>query len=89
MTETKHTPGPWRVEARRPTIVEREVDASTVASCHDFSRARHDALLIAAAPAMLEALEEIVGGYADTNDPCRTLALARRAIAAARGEVSE
>jgi hypothetical protein len=64
MSESKHTPGPWRTDTDifHDRLDIRDESGRRIAVCiHDYpmSMARHDAnaRLIAAAPEMLEALE--------------------------------
>lgn len=87
-----YTPGPWRVSARDPAYVERDLaSVATVARCYDPSRANADARLIAAAPALYEALLAAYE-YLSTIDGIpgdRSVAVeqaARAALALARGE---
>jgi hypothetical protein len=85
MKTTKHTPGPWRIGALESG--QAAVDSASGAEVTGWVSIP-DARLIAAAPDMLEALEElcltfeaIVGGELIT-------AKARAAIKKARGEQS-
>jgi hypothetical protein len=85
----RHTPGPWRVSKRDPSFVERGsvTGIATIARTFDPSRANSDAHLIAAAPAMRDALEALLleresEGYASAP----TCVAARSALALARGE---
>jgi hypothetical protein len=89
---SKHTPGPWRMRT------ERSIDRGTaygIETCEaDWKRTRSvvpplyineaDARLIAAAPDMLEALEEVMS--CEENEQMRWAQKARAAIAKARGE---
>ena len=94
---SKHTPGPWFIEQRtyddgsthfRITASEGHGWAGdrymSVSGCID----EHDALLIAAAPELLDALETIVEHfeYYMGDNECRPLENARAAIAKATGE---
>ena len=86
-----HTPGPWVVD---DTEVVCASDQSHIAEVPNGGRAeqdRADRALIAAAPELVEALEDFVRDYAgmETGDgePCPTLAKARAAISKARGDV--
>ena len=98
MSETKHTPGPWRVAPRSdyPEHADINVDAGTrgyVALCGKAGdeEAEANARLIAAAPELLEALREVVACYVvrinGKVDVRRAAALdrARAAIAMAEG----
>ena len=83
-----HTP--WRVVEgydRDSTLKLHRVisGASIVAECYGLDSGKH-ARLIAAAPALLEALELMVDTYDNGGWPSSTLVIARAAIAKARGE---
>lgn len=97
---TKHTPGPWRVVpcGGISTAIQRAapmpLGAAVIAtvSHSDGETQAADARLIAAAPAMLEALREIVAEQDARTPPQGTiyrdtggLLLARAAIAQAEG----
>ena len=92
---SKHTPGPWFIEQRtyddgnthfRITASEGHGWAGnrymSVSGCID----EHDALLIAAAPELLEALEDLLDNCLDSEGLCAAHAKARAAIAKATGE---
>ncbi len=97
----KHTPGPWRVSSESPRIIKKDyraigsdagfLIASTMG--HDKSgfyaseqEADANALLITAAPELLEALEELLAATQHL-EPCPATAdKARAAIAKAKGE---
>lgn len=87
----QHTAGPWSVDARAGDITApipykheyfRDYIIATVHpdSVDDPEERVANAALLAAAPDLLEALEEIVAGY-----PQWKLSAARAAIAAAKG----
>lgn len=102
-----HTPGPWKIATERngrAFSAIRGADGGVVATCGFRVSVESDeddanARLIAQAPAMLEALEELV---AEHDEDCRRewdgkhgygwpadtggMALARQVIALARGE---
>ncbi len=86
---TKHTPGPWHVDAqyicRADGVAIADVWQSMEVSGEDTEA---NARLIAAAPDLLTALEELLpyvtGSMRSTTDPL--VEAARAAIAAARGE---
>jgi hypothetical protein len=89
--EAKHTPGPWHTVETEPGI-DADTDVfvqtprwaggkSLVARVTDAD----DAVLIAAAPDLLEALQAIIGHDAHLLNPWRVEA-ARAAIAKATGE---
>jgi hypothetical protein len=52
----KHTPGPWVVDQESATATVRDSNGKSIARCYQGD---DDARLIAAAPAMLEALRYI------------------------------
>lgn len=101
MSELKATPGPWHAE-------ENNIHTGSVATCHwngeqwwevwtpmwvDGGSAKANAHLIAAAPELYEALEEMVERYApgyhdciDNGLPECEICNARAALAKARGE---
>lgn len=98
----KHTPGPWMVkttDGRKNIGIEsaevvRMDDGATVASVHitawkqDGRDARPNARLIAAAPDLLEALQNALASCyesADDCDPGSWQDLAKKAIAKAEG----
>lgn len=87
-----HTKGEWRIEKReghsdgvRPVITTMDVDRIAIVSYRgvpSIKEADANALLIAAAPELLEACEKLVAAY--TDDGLRTAGrLARQAIAKA------
>lgn len=95
MSESKHTPGPWFVEDNpcvKPAVQVAAFDGignrhlQVIIQSHVQEE---DACLIAAAPELLEALEQFV---AWVDAPCESafsdsqLASARAAIAKAKGE---
>lgn len=96
MSERKHTPGPWMVEGR--TVYALNEDgynrfSALVQDAHTpGDELEANAQLIAAAPELLEALEQFV---AWVDAPCESafsdsqLASARAAIAKATGEQTE
>ena len=71
MSNTKHTPGPWKIGmslSGKPTIY-TEVDFKSVAWVdHDRSESDANAKLIAAAPELLEALDELRTAIIDCVD---------------------
>lgn len=71
--ETKHTPGPWEVDAIDSTTIQIKAEGAVVAevaSASAFTRLseeqRANARLIAAAPELLDALQN----FADQMDGC-------------------
>ena len=94
MTTTKHTPGPWlRGGHNLVYTLENGVNEMTIQIHHRNGGTDLDARLIAAAPALLEALEALlaVEGIIDpTDDECAATQSAndkaRAAIKLARGE---
>lgn len=94
---SKHTKGPWRVDPSANCDVQTADGQFEIATTHpeilcggecDRSAARANAALIAAAPDMLAALEEIAAQEWVENclDPQWAARIARAAIAKARGE---
>ena len=95
--ETKHTPGPWSLDGDGVRALVRDASGVIVAVRHRMPGHKNEAnmRLIAAAPALLEALEDLaslaevamreVGEY----DIEAELADARAAIAKATGGVNE
>ena len=92
---SKHTPGPWQIDwyiCREKGKELWRVPRSIGPACadHDHWAGNHitvdaaDAHLIAAAPDLLEALQDMVSDHASLSDA--TLACARAAIAKATGE---
>ena len=95
-----HTPGPWKVSPVLPGYYEwvRNSDGHLVADCASIlpsEECEANAALIAAAPEMLGALEDLVhdievyefeGDFEDDDDFKTTVDKARAAIAKARGE---
>ena len=85
MTTTKHTPGPWTVIAG---VHSGDVVSPLGRVAMGISMVP-DARLIAAAPALLEALEAAIRDYDDIDDgrlSGNTVATIRAAIKLARGE---
>ena len=94
MTENKHTPGPWFnwVEYReahgRSVVAYRDENGAT-ASVLNCERQAANARLIAAAPALLEALGMVVYQYDKGHYGCplsEAIWQARAALAAAKGD---
>ena len=84
--KAKHTPGPWyttSTEESRQGLISAEVSGVNVAVSYDPK----DAHIIAAAPEMLEALTDLVGGCGKEGDLLSdaAFAAARAAIAKAEG----
>ena len=94
---SEHTPGPWEVvelvdgyDIRSPESRCRIATASDPDAAWGAIGREEDACLIAVAPELLEALEEIVKEYCENPDNGRTLRWAidgaKEAIAKAKGE---
>ncbi|WP_139384302.1 hypothetical protein [Bosea thiooxidans] len=92
MSEAKHTPGPWRAELQttnyrsgaKTLCITKDCDtgvAQTIAQIVGIDARQANARLIAAAPELLEALEDIC----DTLGECGMTVKARAAIAKATG----
>jgi len=85
---TKHTPGPWQVEARRGETWVCRADSAVLARVAAAKEIRANARLIAAAPELLEALKAVrielrEGGSYRKADRCH--AIVEAAIAKATG----
>lgn len=83
-----HTPGPWEITTRLTfgwDVKVKDRDWLICGLCfEDDDDKKADALLIAAAPDLLEALETLIQDQRDASLP--VLAKARAAIAKARGQ---
>lgn len=91
---TEHTPGPWRwVKGRLysgATVDDAGYPMPEITQESNYGTGEADKVIIAAAPAMLEALEAIVrDADACAAMPPEAWELADRAIAQARGEGKE
>lgn len=84
-----HTPGPWQVEARRGETLICRSDSAVLARLAAAKEWRANARLIAAAPELLEALEDCAERLAihmrHTEDLMAHMR-AHKAIAKARGQ---
>ena len=81
-----HTPGPWHI-GMKPGPMVYGPSGEQVADCrmeYGPNENRHNARLIAAAPALLAALEQLDTAYETGGEG--DFAAAKAAIAAARGE---
>ena len=95
MSETKHTKGPWVIgpdavnETRRQEhLIGLPNQPDGLSMTERIANYAANAVLIAAAPDMLEALEKLVSRIDETRGPTAdtALAAARAAIKKARGE---
>ena len=93
--EIKHTPGPWRISGYNENmgypepVIAGMVNGRTayVAVCIECQRMDDaNAKLIAAAPELLEALELMIDTHDEGGWPTASIAIARAAIAKAKGE---
>lgn len=89
MTQSKHTPAPWRISdnEKAPYLIYGSNNYA-VADCkvyHNKTDIKADMSLIAAAPELLEALEAMAG-LKQCRDDAERYRMAARAIAKARGE---
>ena len=96
MSELKHTPGPWSVVANgghsytiRGSRNEAICDTSIWLHSDPHSESRANAHLIAAAPDLLEALEDLLTICDGDPDEPDEIGWARAAIAKAKGESHE
>jgi len=82
---SKHTPGPWREAGGDAILAGHDHDLVVIGSIKN----RADVLLTAAAPDLLDALEEAANwdGYDEAGEPAVWLERAVAAIAKAKGEV--
>ena len=84
---SKHTPGPWHIAGN---LVIEEANATTIAQIA-IGDGEANARLIAAAPLLLEAANNLVAAY-HVGDPGSlhiSIKAIRAAIAAAEGDTSE
>jgi hypothetical protein len=93
---SKHTPGPWAVTKKQPTVVVNEGGNRWVARAfigngksprfhNDPDEAEANARLIAAAPDLLDALKSFIGESRLGSTLEQRVALATAAIASATG----
>lgn len=96
MDTNKHTPGPWLAEYRNRLYFDIQAPAvgderrGRVAEVcgnggKDIATIRANALLIAAAPDLLAALQRLMGGTTDFDDALAANAQAKSAIVRATG----
>ena len=91
--ESKHTPGPWN-RTKYPNIVYESKKGQGIADCYirpgiSKAQARANARLIAAAPDLLETLEEVLPFISNPIYPFHENAMvaqAEKAIAKAKGK---
>jgi len=88
MLKTSHTPGPWRYDKVDGHVFgghAKTPGEAWIADPHcddlDVGERESNARLIAAAPDLLEALQEAADYMADMGHPISTLNKARKAIA--------
>lgn len=88
-----HTPGPWKVVDRLYVWTDDAVGCEVAKVCDEnidddmLGQCDADARLIAAAPDLLDAVEELLIYLADWDDPDNeTCQRARAAVAKAKGE---
>lgn len=75
--EAKHTPGPWHVYKGRGLYVDSSTAGLVCKVAENRSAEKEaNALLIAAAPELLEALREVVLLFDDAREGCLLLARA-------------
>lgn len=89
MSEAKFTKGPWVNSPLGPWIIETkdEIEIADI-SASSLVNATANAHLIAAAPELYEALEDVLYlfGQGDNPDEPKEVSVARAALAKARGE---
>ena len=81
---SKHTPGPWHTAGEQGVQIRGAKDQIAKVWTMRGNEWKANARLIAAAPDLLEALQDMVSDHASLSDA--TLAFARAAIAKATGE---
>ena len=81
---SKHTPGPWHTAGEQGVQIRGAKDQIAKVWTMRGNEWKANARLIAAAPDLLEALQDMVSDHASLSDA--TLAFARAAIAKAAGE---
>ena len=91
MSETKHTPGPWRTDARNGFPLDIEDPGEyMIAKATPCAKAEANARLISAAPDLLDALKELLDREWQDDEGDYTLEMAHRkaraAISKATGE---
>lgn len=93
MSPAKHTPGPWKIGATiggRPKVINQNGFAICGFASGSYAQMQHDARLIAAAPELLEALQQQLHalnvGSHDAME--QAYEAARAAIAKATGEAA-
>ena len=92
----EHTPGPWHVDIKRGTVLSADEDIVAVMGSNVEGAPGANARLIAAAPALLKALENLYNDELAEWSPCFKSACndkgcahmrqARAAILAAKGD---
>lgn len=85
MTNAQHTPGPWH---NKPDAIQTEdgVEIAFCADVGDYGMTRANSLLIAAAPELLELLEDVERSLTTLGARGQPLKKIRAAIAKAKGE---
>ena len=83
--DSTHTPGPWRTGDMFQTVFGPPNGQPAPYVVAQRIRNRADARLIAAAPALLEALEKMLGDFSTYGDLETEAKKARAAVALARG----
>lgn len=90
MSAPKHTPGPWAVESYgdRFEVVDEETLSITIARITG-ARAEATACLIAAAPDLLEALQDVLSAERFSNRPPETVEQAEAKLARIRAAAAK
>lgn len=89
MSETKHTPGPWTTKPETDYVpAQIWAEGRQLAEVYGESREirARNARTMAAAPELLDALEELMMILKDVDLPTAVAAYAHAAIAKAKGE---
>ena len=82
-----HTPGPWKVD--RPYIRGAGRAIASLESWHNEVEDAANAHLIAAAPELYEALENLIDFLFHGKKNCQAILRAKAALAKARGDEGE
>lgn len=87
--KSQYTPGPWKVSSEElglSVVCAKGVDFEIATLAQRRPEAENNAALIAAAPDLLEALEQLMDAYRKDIDPGPSFDNAGAAIRKARGE---
>lgn len=87
MSDTKHTPGPWktRSDIDNPRLILDENNVNVAEVFGEGSIRRSNVALIAASPDLLEAADRVLDGWDHPPMPDGAMGRLRAAITKARG----